>query len=403
MTLGEQLRWWGLAMLALLLFVWAFAGAVTPFLAGMALAYFLDPLADRLEARGLSRLAATCVITALALAGAVAAALVLIPLLLDQLNQVIAAAPQYVAALQDFIERQGAAYAPEAFGEGGVLAKGLAQFEAQAKDWSLKIIGATWSGGLALIDFLALIIITPVVAFYMLLDWDRMIDEIDHWLPRRHAPTIRGIAADVDRVLAGFVRGQFSVCLILGSFYALALLAVGLNFGLVVGVFAGLISFIPFVGSLVGGALSIGIAAFQFWGDPVWIAVVAGVFMVGQAVEGNFLTPRLVGGSVGLHPVWLMFALSAFGAAMGFTGLLIAVPAAAVIGVLLRFGLEQYRLGRLYQGGEPLVPDDPDHARDEARDRLAELHRKRARAAEARDTARDTARDSARDSARDGG
>lgn len=269
MTLGEQLRWWGLAMLALLLFVWAFASAVTPFLAGMALAYFLDPLADRLEARGLSRLAATCVITVLALAGAVAAALVLIPLLLDQINQVIAAAPQYVAALQGFIERQGAAYAPEAFGEGGVLTKGLSQFEAQAREWSLKIIGATWSGGLALIDFLALMIITPVVAFYMLLDWDRMIDEIDHWLPRRHAPAIRRIAADVDRVLAGFVRGQFSVCLILGAFYALALLALGLNFGLVVGVFAGLISFIPFVGSLVGGALSIGIAAFQFWSDPV--------------------------------------------------------------------------------------------------------------------------------------
>lgn len=385
MTLGEQLRWWGLAMLALLLFIWAFSGAVTPFLAGMALAYFLDPLADRLEARGLSRLAATCVITAFALAAAVAAALVLVPLLLDQLNQVIAAAPDYVAALQDFIERMGAAYAPQAFGDGAVLTKGLAQFEAQAKEWSLKIIGSAWSGGLALIDFLALAIITPVVAFYMLLDWDRMIDEVDHWLPRRHAPAIRRIAANVDRVLAGFVRGQFSVCLILGTFYAVSLLALGLNFGLVVGVFAGLISFIPFVGSLVGGALSIGIAAFQFWGDPVWIAAVAGVFLVGQAVEGNFLTPRLVGGSVGLHPVWLMFSLSAFGAAMGFVGLLIAVPAAAVIGVLLRFGLEQYRLGRLYQGGEPLVPDDPDHARDETRDRLAELRRKKARAAELRD------------------
>ncbi|PKQ08567.1 MAG: AI-2E family transporter, partial [Alphaproteobacteria bacterium HGW-Alphaproteobacteria-10] len=182
MTLGEQLRWWGLALLALFVFVWAFSGAVTPFLAGMALAYFLDPLADRLEARGLSRLAATCVITVMALAAAVAAVLVLVPLLLDQVNQVIAAAPQYVAALQGFIERQGAAYAPEAFGDGGVLTKGLAQFEAQAKDWSIKILGTAWSSGLALIDFLALMIITPVVAFYMLLDWDRMIDEIDHWL-----------------------------------------------------------------------------------------------------------------------------------------------------------------------------------------------------------------------------
>jgi predicted PurR-regulated permease PerM len=237
------------------------------------------------------------------------------------------------------------------------------------REASVAIVEGVFSGGLALIDFISLAVITPVVAFYMLLDWDRMVDEIDHWLPRRHAPAIRRVAGDIDSVLAGFVRGQFTVCLILGTFYALALVAIGLNFGLVVGLFAGLVSFIPFVGSLMGGALSIGIALVQFWGDWVMIAAVAGVFLVGQAVEGNFLTPKLVGGSVGLHPVWLMFALACFGAAMGFTGLLIAVPAAASIGVLVRFGLEQYRAGRLYQGGEALLPDDPDHERDAARDR----------------------------------
>jgi predicted PurR-regulated permease PerM len=130
---------------------------------------------------------------------------------------------------------------------------------------------------------------------------------------------------------------------------------------------AGLVSFIPFVGSLLGGALSIGIAAVQFWEDPVWIIAVAAVFLAGQAVEGNYLTPKLVGSSVGLHPVWLMFALSAFGAAMGFVGLLIAVPLAAVIGVLVRFGLDLYKQGRLYSGGEPILPDDPDHERDHER------------------------------------
>jgi hypothetical protein len=139
---------------------------------------------------------------------------------------------------------------------------------------------------------------------------------------------------------------------------------VGMSAAEEVGLFAGLISFIPFVGSLLGGALSIGIAVFQFWDQPGWIAAVAGVFLFGQLVEGNYLTPKLVGDSVGLHPVWLMFALSAFGSAMGFTGLLIAVPAAAVIGVLIRFGLDLYKQGRLYSGGEPLLPDDPDHLRD---------------------------------------
>lgn len=367
MTLGEQARWWGLAALALLLFVYAFSGALTPFLAGMALAYFLDPLADRLEARGLSRLASTAIITGLAISAAALAALLLVPLLLDQLNQVVRATPDYIASLQDFVEKRGAAYAPEAFGQGGVLDTAFSQFEGQLRDWSLKLLQSAWTGGVALIDTVALLIITPVVAFYMLLDWDRMVSEIDHWLPRRHAPSIRRIARDVDGVLAGFVRGQLSVCLILGTFYAVALLAIGLNFGLVVGLFAGLISFIPFVGSLVGGALSIGIALAQFWGDWVAIAGVAAVFLAGQAVEGNYLTPKLVGGSVGLHPVWLMFALSAFGSAMGFVGLLIAVPTAAAIGVLIRFGLELYKDGRLYQGGEPMLPVDPDHKSDAAR------------------------------------
>jgi predicted PurR-regulated permease PerM len=367
LTLGEQARWWGLAALALLAFLYAFSATLTPFLAGMAIAYFLDPLADRLEARGLNRLASTAIITTMAISVGVLAALLLIPLLLDQINQVVRTAPDYIARVQDFVEKRGAAYAPEAFGEGGVLDNAFAQFEEQLRDWSLKLLQSAWTGGLALIDAVALMVITPVVAFYMLLDWDRMVDEIDHWLPRRHAPLIRRISSDIDRVLAGFVRGQFSVCLILGTFYALALLAIGLNFGLVVGLFAGLISFIPFVGSLVGGLLSIGIALAQFWGDWVTIAGVAAVFLAGQAVEGNYLTPKLVGGSVGLHPVWLMFALSAFGATMGFVGLLIAVPTAAAIGVLIRFALEQYKAGRLYHGGAPLVPDDPDHERDAGR------------------------------------
>lgn len=364
MTPGEQARWWGLAALALLLFLYVFSSAVTPFLAGMAIAYFLDPLADRLERLGASRLLATAVITLLSLGAAVGLAMVVLPLVVDQTGQLIRSAPDSIAAAQGFIERIGRKYAPHAFDEGGVLFDAFNTVEARVKEWSLTLVETAFTGGLALIDFLALAVITPVVAFYMLLDWDRMVDEIDHWLPRRHARDIRRIAREVDRVLAGFVRGQFTVVLILGAFYALALMVVGLRFGFVIGLFAGLISFVPFVGSMVGGALSIGVAVVQFWDDPVWIAAVAAVFLVGQAVEGNFLTPKLVGTSVGLHPVWLMFALSAFGTVLGFVGLLIAVPMAAVLGVLARFGLERYREGRLYLGGEALVPDDPDHERD---------------------------------------
>ena len=364
MTVGEQARWWGVAAVVTVGALWLFGSAVTPFLAGMAIAYFLDPVADRLEAMGLSRLAATAVIMGGAVIAAVLALLVLVPALIDQLVQLAKAAPGYVASLGATIDRLGERVATHPVPGGDFVQNALQNAMGKVEQRLVGLVQSLFDGGVAVLNFLALAIITPVVAFYLLLDWDNMIAEIDHWLPRQHAPVIRRIAGDVDRVLAGFVRGQFTVCLILGTFYAVALVTLGLDFGLVVGLFAGLISFIPFVGSLVGGLLSIGLALVQFWGEPLWIVAVAGVFLLGQAVEGNYLTPKLVGGSVGLHPVWLMFALSAFGAAFGLVGLLIAVPAAAAIGVLARFFLEQYRAGRLYAGGAPLQPDDPDGLRD---------------------------------------
>jgi predicted PurR-regulated permease PerM len=180
-----------------------------------------------------------------------------------------------------------------------------------------------------------------------------MVGKINEILPRQHAPTIRGIARDIDRVLAGFVRGQLSVCLVLGVFYAVALMSIGLQFGFLVGLVAGLISFIPYVGSTVGLLLSIGIALFQFWDVKVWILVTAGIFFFGQFVEGNILSPNLIGKSVGLHPVWLILALSVFGTLFGFAGLLVAVPVAAALGVLGRFLLEQYMTSPLYTGRLP--------------------------------------------------
>jgi predicted PurR-regulated permease PerM len=182
------------------------------------------------------------------------------------------------------------------------------------------------------------------------LDWDNLVARIDGLLPRDHAPTIRRLASQIDTTLASFIRGQGLVCLILGSFYAIALIMAGLDFGLVVGAIAGLITFIPYIGALVGGALAIGLALFQFWGDWGWIALIGGIFAVGQFVEGNILTPNLVGQSVGLHPVSLIFALTLFGAAFGFVGMLVAVPVAAAFGVVARFGIAQYKNGRLYRG-----------------------------------------------------
>src|SRR5690606_30780702 len=186
-----------------------------------------------------------------------------------------------------------------------------------------KLASGLLSSALSVINAVVFIVVVPVVAFYLLLDWDSMVAKVDGWLPRDHAPVVRRLAGDIDRVLAGFVRGQVSVCLILGTFYSVALMAAGLDFGLIVGAIAGLITFIPYVGALIGGALAIGLALFQFWGDWLQIGLVAGIFAVGQFLEGNVITPRLVGKSVGLHPVWLLFALSAFGTLFGFVGMLV--------------------------------------------------------------------------------
>lgn len=231
-----------------------------------------------------------------------------------------------------------------------MLRRGLLALQNLLKSQSLVLVNGVLNSSLAVFDFLILLVVTPVVSFYLLLDWDRLVARIDSWLPREHLETIRGLARNIDAVLAGFVRGQITVSTILGSFYAISLVLIGLQFGAVIGLVAGLISFIPFVGSIIGGGLSIGVAIFQFWDDPVWIGVVAAVFMVGQFFEGNILSPKLVGGSVGLHPVWLMFALSAFGAILGFVGLLIAVPVSASIGVIGRFLMEQYMDGPLFKG-----------------------------------------------------
>jgi predicted PurR-regulated permease PerM len=346
MTMGEQLRWWGGGFAVFIVLLWFLSDAILPFLIGAALAYLTDPVADRLERAGLSRILATVVITVGSLGIMVLALVLIIPKLIDQVQSVIANAPFYVEWLRGFITSN----LPSISDNDAALTGVMEKLRARADEWSVSVLQGLWSGGLAVIDFVALVVITPVVAFYLLYDWDHLIAGIDDSLPRQHRDTIHRLMRELDRVLAGFVRGQLSVCTILGAFYAVALSLIGLQFGLLIGAFAGLISFIPFVGSILGGLLSVGVATAQFWDQPQMIAAVAAVFVAGQAVEGNFLTPKLVGGKVGLHPVWLMFALSAFGSLFGFAGLLIAVPTAAGIGVLGRFLIGQYKEGRLYRG-----------------------------------------------------
>jgi len=346
LSVSEQAKYWGIASIVAAIAFWAMGNVLLPFLAGMAIAYFLDPVADRLEATGLSRAAATTLITIAALLVLILMLVLLVPLLVGQSAALISAAPGYFEQLQKFL----IASFPSLMDENSVLQQGLHALTENIRTWGGQLVKMVLASAFTAVDVLVFVVVAPVVAFYMLLDWDRMIAAIDSWLPRDHLQTLRQLARDIDTALAGFVRGQLTVCGILGAFYAIALMLAGLQFGLIVGLIAGVLTFIPYVGSIIGGVLSIGLALFQFWDTPWMIGVVAAIFVAGQSVEGNFLTPKLVGGSVGLHPVWLMFALAAFGSLMGFTGMLIAVPVAACLGVFFRFGIGQYLGGRLYKG-----------------------------------------------------
>lgn len=342
----EQAKYWGAATVVFLLALWFLGGVMLPFLIGGAIAYFLDPVADRLERLGLGRIGATIIISVAALLFFILLALLVIPTLTQQLLALINAAPTIIAQLQTFLAERF----PQVLDKSSVVHQTLISIgdtiKAQGADLANRVI----SSALSVINAALFIIVVPVVAFYLLLDWDHMVEHVDSWLPRDYRDTIRKLAHEIDDVLAGFVRGQFTVCAVLGTYYAVALAVVGLQFGLVVGAFAGLITFIPYLGSMTGLALGLGLALFQFWGTPGMIVAVVAIFLIGQFVEGNILSPALVGHSVGLHPVWLLFALSAFGTIFGFVGLLVAVPVAATIGVLARFGIRQYLDSQLYQG-----------------------------------------------------
>lgn len=348
---NKQAIYWSIAALVTFVILWKLGDVLMPFILGAALAYLLDPVADRLEAWGLSRRWAVAVISLSALLVLIVALLIVIPALFEQIGQLRANWPSLTANLSDrargliigtplerfFVDQQTMQ---------GYLNDMTAWLQNRAGSLAERVLGS-FRG---MINIVMLLLIVPVVTIYLLADWDRMVAGIDDLLPRDHADTLRRIFRDIDKTLAGFVRGQGLVCLLIGSFYSIALSIAGLNFALVVGLVAGLVSFIPFVGSIIGGVLAIGLALVQFWGDWWMIVAIAAIFQAGQILEGNILTPRLVGGSVGLHPVVLLIALSVFGALFGFAGVLVAVPLAAMLGVLARFAIAQYRQSRLYKG-----------------------------------------------------
>ncbi|MEP0155914.1 AI-2E family transporter [Pseudophaeobacter sp.] len=344
----KQFKYWGIAALIFSIVMWSLGDVLLPFVLGAAIAYLIDPVADRLETMGLSRSTSTAVIVVFLMLIFLLALLVLLPTLINQLIDLTETLPKAFRDLRAFAQT----HFPSVFTEGSRAQQTIASIVGTLQGKGIELVEGIAGSAVSLLNVLVLFIIVPVVAVYLLLDWDRMIARVDELLPRDHAPIIRRLMSQIDAVLASFIRGMGTVCLILGSYYAVTLMLVGLNFGLAVGFIAGMVTFIPYLGALIGGALAIGLALFQFWGDWWSIGIVGAIFAFGQVIEGNYLTPKLVGNSVGLHPVWLLLALSVFGALFGFVGMLVAVPLAAALGVVARFLVEQYLDSRLYRGLE---------------------------------------------------
>ena len=354
LPIAQQAKYWGIAGVLFLLLMYLMGDVLVPFLVGGAMAYFLDPVADRLERAGLSRVAATTVITLVMILVVVLLVLAVIPTLVQQTSALVKSAPQIASNLQTFLTERF----PELNDETSIMRKTLADIAAFIESKGSTLAQGIVTSAMSVISAVVFIVVVPVVAFYLLLDWDKMTAKVDAMIPRDHLETVRRLAGEIDDVLAGFVRGQLTVCLVLGAYYSVALMLAGLQFGLVVGAIAGAVTFIPYVGAIIGGILAVGLALFQFWGDWVSIGIVAAIFAFGQFIEGNVLTPKLVGQSVGLHPVWLLLALSAFGALLGFAGMLVAVPVAAALGVLTRFAISQYQKSVLYRGVEARTRDE---------------------------------------------
>lgn len=359
MPFERHIWFWLAALVGVILVVALVKEILLPFVVGIVLAYFLNPVADWLSRVGVGRTAASALIVG-AVAALIATVLYLVaPVLFAQAQHMATILPAEIERLSGLFEawareRLGARY-PDVQQGLEKSSQAMAENVSGVLSW---LAASLWDRSLALFNFFTLLLVTPVVMFYVLVDWHPMVKQIDGWLPREHAGTLRKLAGDVNDAVAAFIRGQGTVCLILGTFYALALSLLGLKYGLLVGVMTGILTFIPFVGWATGLITATTLAVLQYWPDTTSILLVAGVFGVGQALDAALLSPKIVGSKVGLHPVWLIFALFVFSYLFGLVGTLIAVPLAAAIGVLVRFFLNAYLNSAFYTGPVQANPQE---------------------------------------------
>ena len=322
-----------------------------PFVVGMAFAYGLNPAADRLERWGVPRLIGSFFLVGCLVVFFTLLIVFLAPVVIDQVRQLAAVLPGELQRLHAILE--------------GWLGENLDQTFPQADqsisnafDWLSRnsgtvaswIASSLWTQGRAVFAVISLLLIAPLVAFYLLVDWKRMLAEVDKALPREHADPLRRMGRDINAAVGAFVRGQGLVCLVLGTYYALGLWLIGLDYGLLIGFATGLLAFVPFLGWILGTITATTLALIQFWPQTLPVILVVCVFLGGQVLDAGFLSPKVVGPKIGLHPVWVIFALFAFSYLFGLVGTLVAVPMAAAVGVMVRYALRAYRNSTVYTG-----------------------------------------------------
>ena len=331
-------------LLGLFIFLWYFLHALTPFILGGVIAYLLDPLIKRLEKLGVKRLFSVILICLLFLSTLVCAVLFIFPIIFQQLLELFKSTPSYMFAFQEYFFNNF----PNLQDKTPILSESLNGFSEMIESKGVYLAQALVTSTVGLVNIFTFFLIVPVVTFYLLLDWTILIEKLNGLVPKKYNSDIKIIALEIDKTLASFVRGQLFICLILSIYYAVALMFLGIKFALLVGIFAGIFSLIPYVGFVFGGGIAIVLAMVQFWDNPIWIGAVGFVFLIGQVVEGNILSPILIGKNIGLHPVSLLLSLSIFSFLFGFTGLIVGVPIAAIIGVLLRLLIVSYKKTDFY-------------------------------------------------------
>jgi predicted PurR-regulated permease PerM len=359
MRVERQLLFWVAAFVVLVFAIAMLRDILLPFVTAMVVAYFLNPIADRLQARGLNRAWAAILIVGVVAVLLAFALILLVPILTDQIRQMVTALPTETKRFKASTERFGRDWLGPSFPSFQVaLDRTLADLSQNWTAMAGAVMASVWSRGLALVNFVSLLLITPVVVFYLLVDWHPMLARLDDALPRDHAPTIRRLATGINNAVAAFIRGQGTICLVLGVFYAIGLSWAGIDYGLLVGLTTGLLAFIPIIGWLLGLIFASGLAIVQFWPDPAPLLKAVGVLVSGIAIDTAFLSPRFVGQKIGLHPVWMIFALFVFSYLFGLVGTLVAVPLAAAMGVLVRFAVQLYLDSSVYKGSSATTNRD---------------------------------------------